>query len=180
MKPKILLVDDEEIVVEVVSIALGTEERYDLVVANSGEEAIPIALEQQPDLILMDVDMPGMNGFEACRQLKADSKTQSIPVILLTAMVQLADVQEGRSAGAEGYIMKPFSPRDLSEKVFAATSGTYRPGAEVRLADGRIGKVIRRVILTKQGTETVGYHVATDLGGTATIAVEELTPVLDM
>ena len=83
----------------------------------NGIEAIELARQEMPDLIMMDVRMPRMTGYEACRQIKANAKTSHIPVVFLSAKGQEAEVQTGMEAGALEYIIKPFAPDQLSERV---------------------------------------------------------------
>lgn len=105
---KILLVDDEPANLELLIDAL--EQQYQVIVAINGERALKLALaEPQPDLILLDVVMPGMDGYEVCRRLKADPRTARIPVIFITARHTQEDEQQGLDLGAVDYITKPFS-----------------------------------------------------------------------
>jgi CheY-like chemotaxis protein len=114
---KILIVDDRAEVRELVEVTLQSD-NYAILQAANGDAAVAKAREEMPDLILMDVMMPGgMDGLEAARILKNDPKTNKIPVIMLTAKGQQADVDKGKKAGADGYFIKPFSPLDLLRKV---------------------------------------------------------------
>src|SRR5690606_9648736 len=90
---------------------------YDVIEALSGPKAIEIAPEELPDLILLDVNMPGMNGFEVCKVLKADRATHHIPVIMLTAQADVDSRVDGIEAGADDYMTKPYSPRELLARV---------------------------------------------------------------
>ncbi len=128
MTRKILLVDDEQVIVEVLSIALGGDSRFELLFAGDGQIAIDIANREQPDLILMDVDMPVMNGIDACRILKTDPATSAIPVIMLTAMAQQRDLKDGLSAGADDFITKPFSPSFLIDSIIRLLEGSQTAG----------------------------------------------------
>ena len=177
MKKKILLVDDEELILEVVGIALGGSRRYELLVAEDGETALKIAREQQPDLIVMDVSMPLMNGLDACRALKADPATSSIAVIMLSAMAQRLDIERGTAAGADDYIVKPFSPSALLKRIDELLVSLYSVGQEVRLRDGRAGTVRRRITMELNNARVTGYHVAVDTGTVATVPAEELEPL---
>ncbi len=114
----ILIVDDHERIRELVAATLGDIGDYKILEAKNGEEGVALARESNPDLILMDVSMPGKyDGFEAVRLIKADPATNGIHVIMLTAMGQLTDKETGRQAGADGYFVKPFSPVELIHKV---------------------------------------------------------------
>ena len=90
---------------------------YKVLTAGSGEEGLPLAEREQPDLILLDIMMPKMKGREACAQLKANPKTQHIPVIFLTALGLADHVKAGMDLGAEDYIVKPFDPLELRERI---------------------------------------------------------------
>lgn len=174
MKRKILLVDDEPVILEVVSIALGGGSRYELLLADDGNDALRIAKESQPDMVIMDVSMPLMDGLEACRKLKADPATSGIVVILLTAMAQRLDIERGTAAGADDYIVKPFSPSALLARIEELLGSLYCAGQNVRLKDGRVGTVRRRIMMELNNSRVVGYHVAVDTGTTATVPSEEL------
>jgi DNA-binding response OmpR family regulator len=87
--------------------------------AHDGEEALRLAAEQQPDLAILDVMMPKLDGYEVTRRLRRDEATSRLPVILLTARSQEADVSQGFAAGADDYIRKPFSPDELRARVQA-------------------------------------------------------------
>jgi CheY-like chemotaxis protein len=102
---KILVVDDEEAHRELLKMML--ENEYSIITANGGKEALKFASEANPDLILLDVMMPDMQGDEVCRQLKADKRTRHIPVIFVTSMAEIVDEQKGLEAGAVDYITKP-------------------------------------------------------------------------
>jgi CheY-like chemotaxis protein len=114
---KILIVDDQLEIRSLVEVTLETED-YEIFQAKSGEEAVEIARLQKPDLIIMDIMMPGdIDGLEATRNLKNDPETSNCRIVLLTAKGQQDDIEEGYSAGAEDYFVKPFSPLELIKKV---------------------------------------------------------------
>ncbi|MCG3116182.1 MAG: response regulator [Candidatus Manganitrophus sp. SA1] len=117
MNPKkVLIVDDEEFVRQLIQIKLkfcGIE----TVEAGNGVEAIEKAVSERPDLILLDVMMPKMNGFEACQRLKANQETAHIPIVMLTARGDPSAKERGENAGALEYLTKPFSPQKLAERV---------------------------------------------------------------
>jgi DNA-binding response OmpR family regulator len=92
---------------------------YDVLQATNGAEAVEIATEHLPDLILLDVRMPTMTGYEACEALKAQEVTKDIPVVFLSARGQEAEIKQGLSLGAEEYILKPFAPDELYRRVTA-------------------------------------------------------------
>lgn len=112
MAKKILAVDDERHIVRLVEINL-IRDGYQVVTANNGRQALEKVAAEKPDLIIMDVMMPEMDGFAALQQLKADPATSSIPVIMLTAKAQDADVFQGWKSGADLYLTKPFNPKEL-------------------------------------------------------------------
>ncbi|RPJ42281.1 MAG: response regulator [Candidatus Latescibacterota bacterium] len=113
---KILVVDDEVYILHILDFSLGAE-GYEVITAADGEEAMRKARSEKPDLIVLDIMMPKVDGFEACRRLKADPETSPIPVILLTAKGREVDRQMGMEVGADDYIVKPFSPTRLIEKI---------------------------------------------------------------
>ena len=117
MAKKILLADDEEDILMLVSATLGGDEKYGLILARDGEEALTQAREQKPDLVFLDVMMPKMDGFEVCKILKSDDATSSVKVVMLTALAQEFDKQRADEVGADFYFTKPFSPTALLEKV---------------------------------------------------------------
>lgn len=106
--PKILIVDDEPINARVLVMTLESE--YETIVAFNGHDAIRITKEQQPDLVLLDVMMPELSGFEVCRMIKSDEKSASIPIIFVTALEKSSDESQGLSLGAVDYITKPINP----------------------------------------------------------------------
>lgn len=112
MPKKILAVDDEKHIVRLVQINL-QKEGYEVVTASNGREALERVASEKPDLVVMDVMMPEMDGFEALKKLKEDDATADIPVIMLTAKAQDADVFRGWQSGADLYLTKPFNPLEL-------------------------------------------------------------------
>jgi len=113
---KILLVDDEPDFVEIVRFFLEANE-YQVVTAINGEKALEKAIEEKPDLILLDIMMPKMDGFTACRELKNSENTKSIPIIMVTAKGSRGDVAQAARSGANSYIMKPFNLAKLVDKI---------------------------------------------------------------
>ncbi len=127
-KPLLVLVaDDDEDVLGLVRLLL-TRPGYLTVVARDGAEALAAAREWIPDLALLDVTMPVMDGYAVTRELRRDPATKHIPVILLTARTQPADRAEGLEAGASLYITKPFSPQELHNSVTAVLGRSQEPG----------------------------------------------------
>lgn len=115
-RKKILLVDDEAPLRALVSATLEAS-HYEFLQATNGKEGLEVARREKPELILLDVAMPEIDGFEVCRQLKADPETSGITIIILTALSQEANRRRGREVGADGYIVKPFSPTALLKKA---------------------------------------------------------------
>jgi len=124
----ILVADDEPHIVKLVEFTLA-KRGFDVVTARDGEEAVRVAGECRPDLILLDVMMPVMNGFDALRALKRDPHTSRIPVVILSAKSQQTEVAEGIELGAVEYIRKPFTPSGLAERV-SAVLDAYEEEAE--------------------------------------------------
>jgi len=112
----VLIVDDEPEIVTLVRMTLEGES-IRILEAHTGSDAFQIAKEERPDLILLDVMMPGTTGLEVCKQLREDPATKDITVIMLTARAQPWDRDAGMGAGANGYVVKPFSPLSLLRKV---------------------------------------------------------------
>jgi DNA-binding response OmpR family regulator len=118
IKRRVLLADDDDALRRLIGATLGNED-FDLLQAIDGEEALSVAREQQPALVLLDVNMPRMNGFDVCRQLKAEAATAHIKVVMLTARGSDIDRLHAREAGADDYFVKPFSPVQLLNKIYA-------------------------------------------------------------
>ena len=114
-KKRIVVADDEPFILSALQDTLS--DSYSVTTASNGAEAIKVAAKVLPDLIILDVMMPEMDGLEACKNLKRDKATSSIPVILLTAKGQITDIEKGFKSGADAYVVKPFSPARLIEKV---------------------------------------------------------------
>ena len=117
-KGTILIIDDEKDLLELVRYNL-EKDGFDVIVASDGASGLEIAQRHRPDLIVLDIMMPGMDGLEVCRQLRADARTNRIPVIMLTARATEADRIVGLEMGADDYVIKPFSPRELVARVKA-------------------------------------------------------------
>jgi len=117
-QPVVLAADDDPDILELVAFRL-ERSGYTVLQAHDGEEALRLALEKKPDLAVLDVMMPKLDGFELTRRLRAEEATSKMPIILLTARAQDADVQQGFDAGADDYIRKPFSPQELRSRVQA-------------------------------------------------------------
>jgi CheY-like chemotaxis protein len=114
---KILIAEDERDIRELIAFSLQGLGGFNVVLASNGVEAVERAIAEIPDLILMDVRMPRMTGYDACKKLKENDSTKSIPVIFLSAKGQDQEIQQGLAAGAEEYILKPFAPDELVNQV---------------------------------------------------------------
>jgi two-component system alkaline phosphatase synthesis response regulator PhoP/two-component system response regulator VicR len=120
MARKILVVDDERHIVRLVQVNL-EKVGYQVITAYDGVEALEQVGKEKPDMVILDVMMPRMDGFEVLKKLQADAKTRDIPVIMLTAKAQDADIFRGWSSGVSSYLTKPFNPRELLtfvERIF--------------------------------------------------------------
>ena len=126
-KTKILVVDDEEDIIDLIRYNLEQEE-FIVFTASDGEECLRQVKTQSPDLIILDVMMPGLDGLEVCRKLRKSPATRSIPVIMLTAKAEEADVIHGLETGADDYVLKPFSPKVLLARVKSILRRTAEDG----------------------------------------------------
>jgi two-component system alkaline phosphatase synthesis response regulator PhoP len=118
MKEKILIVEDEKDIVKMLEYNL-KKEGFRTIAAFDGEDALSLAHREHPQLIILDLMLPGMDGLEVCKELKKEHKTSSIPLIMLTAKVQESDKIVGLELGADDYITKPFSPREMIARIKA-------------------------------------------------------------
>ncbi len=113
---RILLVDDEPNIVKIVNRRL-VSEGYSVLIAMDGMTALEKARSEKPDLIILDVMLPKLSGYEVCRQLKQDTRYQKIPIIMLTALAHESDEEFGFEVGTDAYIRKPFRAQQLLEKI---------------------------------------------------------------
>ena len=118
MREKILIVEDEKDIIKMLDDNL-KKEGFKVIDARDGEDALDLALREYPDLILLDLMLPGIDGLEVCKALKKEAKTATIPIIMLTAKGQESDKVVGLELGADDYITKPFSPRELIARIKA-------------------------------------------------------------
>lgn len=125
----ILVVDDEEDILELVKFNLARE-GFHIESTVTGEKALKKAASLLPDLIILDLMLPGIDGLEVARRLKGDDRTRAVPVIMLTAKGEEADIVTGLELGADDYVIKPFSPRILSARVKAVLRRYAQPAAE--------------------------------------------------
>src|SRR5215475_7457342 len=136
----IVIVEDDEDIAESIRYNL-EREGYRLRVARSGEDALALILDRLPDLIILDLNLPQMNGFELCRRLRAESTTARVPILMLTARGDEADKVLGLNLGADDYITKPFSMRELVARVNAALRRSEASAADVRIFDNGLLKI---------------------------------------
>jgi len=113
---KILIAEDEPDIRDLVAFTLRFA-GYEVVTCSNGEEAVELANNEVPDLILLDVRMPRLTGYDACKKIKATPELKDIPVVFLSAKGQEAEIQSGMDAGAEEYLLKPFAPDQLTDRV---------------------------------------------------------------
>ncbi|MCK4794739.1 MAG: response regulator [Desulfobacteraceae bacterium] len=116
MNKTVLICDDEPYILESIRY-LVKKEGYEVLTAEDGLTGLDLAISEMPDLLLLDVMMPNMSGYEVCRELKSDEKTRDIHIIMLTARGQERDREGGMEAGAYEYMIKPFSTRKLRNKI---------------------------------------------------------------
>ena len=119
----ILIADDDPDIRDLVAFKL-EQAGFDVTAVDNGLAALSSAVEAPPDLVVLDVMMPGMSGIDVCRQLRVEAATAHLPIILLTARAQEGDVEVGFGAGADDYVVKPFSPRELVSRVEAVLART--------------------------------------------------------
>ncbi len=115
-KKKILLVEDEKVLIETVTLRLEAF-GYEVISAYDGFEGLEKAKKEKPDLIILDLMLPKMDGYKVCGLLKADTRYNKIPIIMFTARAQESDKKMGKEVGADAYITKPFEPQALLEKI---------------------------------------------------------------
>ncbi|HYZ10136.1 MAG TPA: MtrAB system response regulator MtrA [Pseudonocardiaceae bacterium] len=129
MKPRVLVVDDDPALAEMLTIVLRGE-GFDTAVVGDGTRALPVVRELRPDLVLLDLMLPGMNGIDVCKAIRAES---GLPIVMLTAKSDTIDVVLGLESGADDYVVKPFKPKELVARVRARLRRTEPEPAE-RLA----------------------------------------------
>lgn len=127
---RVLVVDDDRVIQQLLEVNLELEGYQVAGTASDGQEAIAMAAELKPDLILLDIMMPKMDGLEVCRHLKSDPKLSKIPIVLLSARAQDMDIREGLEIGADAYLTKPFDPVELLDVV-----GRLLAGERIQPAD---------------------------------------------
>jgi CheY-like chemotaxis protein len=113
---RILVCDDDPVILRLLQVNLELE-GYDVLTAQNGEEALGIATEQKPDLVILDIMMPKLDGYQTAERLKGQDSTKGIPVVFVSAKAQVSDIERGKSYGVADYLTKPFDPSDLLEIV---------------------------------------------------------------
>ena len=149
---KVLIVDDEEDIRELVELYM-SREGYEVRSCDTGEQALNLAQAYLPDLIVLDLMLPGMNGLDVCRQLKSDTQTQRIPIIMLTAKGEEADIVSGLELGADDYVTKPFSGKVLvarTRRLLKRLSASESVSAALRFDDLIIDPERREVRINDQ------------------------------
>lgn len=116
---RVLVIDDEDDVRMIVRFALEADGRFSVQEARNGADGLYLAQTEQPDLVLLDAMMPGLDGYEVCRRMRTDPRLASTPIIFLTAKTQGYERREGLAAGATDYLTKPFDPLELGDRLMA-------------------------------------------------------------
>jgi two-component system phosphate regulon response regulator PhoB len=135
-KESLLVVEDEESILELLDYNL-SKEGYDVTEVRTGEEALETARSDPPDLIVLDLMLPGLDGFDVCRILKSDPETRHVPIVMLTAKGEEADIVTGLELGADDYVTKPFSPKVLVARIRAV----LRRGPKAQVDDSSALKI---------------------------------------
>jgi CheY-like chemotaxis protein len=113
---QVLICDDDPVILRLLQVNLELE-GYDVLMAGHGEEAVALANREHPDLVILDIMMPKLDGYQTCERLKANESTNGIPVVFLSAKAQQTDIDRGKEFGVADYLTKPFDPNDLIEVV---------------------------------------------------------------
>ncbi len=113
---RVLICDDDPVILRLIQVNLELE-GYEVLLAHDGQDAIEVAMAEQPQLIILDIMMPRLDGYQTCERLKADDATKDVPVVFLSAKAQLSDIEKGKEYGVSEYLTKPFDPSDLVEVV---------------------------------------------------------------
>jgi two-component system cell cycle response regulator len=169
-KPRILVVDDEPDILTILRVILQSAD-YEVQVADDGMEAVRAVYGESPDLVILDVMMPRMNGYQVCRLLKHDHRTRHIPIVLCTVKALETDRLYGMSSGADYYLTKPFDPSDLLKTVREALQRHQRPSAaphrltEAATTDAILTEV-NRILDQKLHEYTLLQHVSRAIAGT--------------
>ncbi|MEM7519011.1 MAG: response regulator transcription factor [Planctomycetota bacterium] len=141
-KGKIVVVEDEADIREILEYALG-KEGFRVAAAKDGREGLALVQKELPDLVLLDLMMPGMDGLEVCRELKSRDETEEIAVVMLTAKGEESDIVLGLGLGADDYVLKPFSPKELIARVKAVLRRAGRGSSSEDTAAGMVRGALR-------------------------------------
>ncbi|MFA5157362.1 MAG: response regulator transcription factor [Candidatus Omnitrophota bacterium] len=168
-KKKILIVDDEKELVRLISFHMGIA-GYAVVAAYDGIEALEVCKRHKPDLVVLDVLLPRIDGWEVCRRLRNDPKTRNIPIIMLSALSEVNNKLKGFGLGADDYVTKPFSPRELVARVKrvllrsqsgpAAVKSIAAGQARINMEDFSVWRAGRQVALTEKETSILKLLVS--------------------
>jgi two-component system phosphate regulon response regulator PhoB len=143
-RPRILIIEDERGLTDVLSYNL-QREGYDTIVAHDGQEGLRKAQMQLPDMVLLDLMLPGMDGLDVCRELRAGDRTRNVPILMLTAKAEETDQVVGFSMGADDYVTKPFSVKVLLQRIKALQRRVEAGGNEAAAVLDHLGVRIDRV-----------------------------------
>lgn len=113
---RILVADDDPVILRLIQVNLELE-GYQVLTASDGEEAVDSATAEHPDLVILDIMMPRLDGYQACERLKSAEATKDIPIVFLSAKAQQSDIEKGQTYGVEAYLTKPFDPTELLDVV---------------------------------------------------------------
>jgi CheY-like chemotaxis protein len=120
-RKRVLICDDDPVILRLLQVNLEIE-GYDVISAHHGEEAVQLARSERPDLVVLDIMMPRMDGYEACNKIKSYDETRDVPIVFLSAKAQQSDIDMGTSFGVTHYLTKPFDPTELLEVVGRLTA----------------------------------------------------------
>jgi two-component system alkaline phosphatase synthesis response regulator PhoP len=155
MNYRVLVVDDEKDIVDLLKYNLEKEKEFVVITASNGKEALEYAVEYKPDLVLLDIMMPEMNGFDVCKKLKSSPATSNIPVLFLTAKENEIDEIIGLELGADDYIQKPISPRKVVARVKSVIRRVYSESDKTIKTD-------EHIIFKKLEIDTIAHIVKID------------------
>jgi DNA-binding response OmpR family regulator len=113
---RVLVCDDDPVILRLLQVNLELE-GYEVIAGRNGEEAVSLAAENNPDLVILDIMMPRLDGYQACEQIKSNDSTKDIPVVFLSAKAQQSDIDKGKEYGVAAYLTKPFDPNELLSVV---------------------------------------------------------------
>jgi DNA-binding response OmpR family regulator len=138
MNRRVLVIEDDKDITEAIHYNLEKEKGFSVLVAHTGDEGVNLAFQVKPHLIILDIGLPGLNGYEVCRMLKRDVETREIPILMLTARVSESDKVLGLELGADDYLTKPFGIRELIARVRAAIRRKEAKRTPSSVYDGKL------------------------------------------